>query len=148
MRCIISNNPMIPYTERKIAPLDCACLAEQNDILHARVCIYKSLVTMAGSLRATRPRSYTTEEAIDLLFSLDDGAELPTSLVEDVESDDGDGEEPDYVAEDGSSLLVPPELLGSVPNLFTDEPALRDSLLHLDSDLASEDVDNTTETGM
>lgn len=100
---------------------------------------------MAGSLRATRPRRYTTEEAVDLLFSLDDGAELPASLVEDVESDDGDGEEPDYVTEDGSNLLVPPELLGSVPNILTDEPALRDSLLHLDSDLASE---NTTETGM
>ena len=72
--------------------------------------IYKSSVTMAGSLRATRPRTYTTEEAIGLLFSLDDGAELRASLVEDVESDDGDGEEPDYIAEDGSSLLVPPSL--------------------------------------
>ena len=67
---------MILYTDQKIATLDCACLAEKNDILHVRVCIYRFSVAMAGSLRATRPRSYTTEEAVGLLFSLDDGTEL------------------------------------------------------------------------
>lgn len=105
---------------------------------------------MAGS---SWTRGYTAEEAADLLFLLDDGAELPASLLEDVESDDGDEKEPDYIGDDGTSLLVPPELLGSVPELFTDEPALRDSLLHLDNDLANSDVteqetnDDTTETG-
>ena len=81
---------------------------------------------MAGS---SWTQGYTAEEAADLLFLLDDGAELPASLLEDVESDDGDEKEPDYIGDDGTSLLVPPELLGSVPELFTDEPALRDSLL-------------------
>lgn len=60
-------------------------------------------------------------------------------------------EEPDYVAEDVISSPVPPELLGSVPELFTDEPALRGSLLNED-DLASSELseqetnDDTTES--
>lgn len=44
----------------------------------------------------------------------------PASLLEDVECDDGDEEEPDYIADDGTSLLVPPELLGSASEFFTD----------------------------
>ena len=75
-------------------------------------------------------QSSTADEAVDLLFSLEDGAQLPASLLEEVGGDDGDGKELDYMAEDGSSSLVMPELLHSLPELFTDEPALRDSLLN------------------
>ena len=56
------------------------------------------------------------------------------------------------MAEDGTSSLVPPELLGSVPELFTAEPVLRESLLTIDDDLASSELleqetnDDTTES--
>lgn len=76
---------------------------------------------MAERSRSSCSRNYTAEEAVDL--SLDDDAELPSYLVEDVESDDGDGGEADYVAEDGSSQLVPPELLSCASELVPVEPA-------------------------
>ena len=92
---------------------------------------------MAETSLSRPSKSYTANEAIDLLFSLEDGAQLPATLLKEVDSDDGDMEELDYVTEDGSGSLVPPELLvHSFPEVFTDEPALRDSLLNLDDDLA------------
>ena len=39
-------------------------------------------------------------------------------LVKDVDSDDGDAEEPDYICEDGSSQLIPSEFL-SEPGLHS-----------------------------
>ena len=48
------------------------------------------------------------------------------------------------MAEDGTSSLVPPELLGSVPELFTDEPALGDSLLNVDDNLTSLELSEQT----
>ena len=71
------------------------------------------------------------------IYGNDKSIPLRLNNLEEVESEDGDGEEPVYVAEDGTSSLVPPELLGSVPELLTDEPALRDSHLNVDDDLTS-----------
>ena len=85
-------------------------------------------------------RVYTAEEALDLFFSLDNGGELPSSILEDEDSDDGDTEEPDFVTEDGEGHLVPNDLLASATSILTepDEPALRDSLLYCDNDLAED----------
>ena len=51
-------------------------------------------------------RNNIADEAADLLYSLEDGTQLPASLLEIVDSDDGDGKEPDYLTEDGNNLLV------------------------------------------
>ena len=65
-------------------------------------------------------------------FSLDDGGELPPSILEDEDSDNGDTEEPDFVTEDGEGHLAPNDLLASTTLILTepDEPVLRDSLLY------------------
>ena len=98
----------------------------------------------------TEPRTsrirYTAEEALDLFFSLDDGGELPSGLLEDEDSDDGDTEEPDFVTGDGEGHLVPADLLASesFASVLTepDEPALRHSLLYFDDDLVGDDAED------
>ena len=104
------------------------------------------VVMAEKSSEARSSKSYTSDEAV--LFSLENGVQLPASLLEEV---DGDGEEPDYLAEDGSGSLVPPEFLRSLPELVTDEPTLRDSLLSLDEELArlefTEDPSASMKTG-
>ena len=44
------------------------------------------------------------------------------------------------MAEDGTSSLVPLELSGFVPELFPNEPPLRDSLLNVDDNLTSSEL--------
>ena len=61
---------------------------------------------MAESSEVRLSRNNIADEAADLLFSLEDGMQLPASLLEIVDSDDGDGKEPDYLTEDGNNLLV------------------------------------------
>ena len=61
--------------------------------------------------------------------------------MKDVDSDDGDAEEPDYICEDGSSQLIflsEPGLhsiTAVVEQITLDEPHLQDSLLLFDEDL-------------
>ena len=51
-------------------------------------------------------------------------------------------EEPDFVTEDSEGHPVPNDLLASATSILTepDEPALRDSLLYFDDDLAEDTV--------
>ena len=96
---------------------------------------------MAGSSLRGSSRRYATEEAVDLLYSLEDGALLVAWLLMDVDSDNGDIQELDiYLAEGDSGLLVLLEskLLVSVHfKLFIDKLVLRYSLLNSTKDLVS-----------
>ena len=61
--------------------------------------------------------------------------------MEDIESDDGDVEEADYISSTSEALLVSRSVLQSCATSEedTDEPTLRDSLLLLDEDLCELD---------
>ena len=90
---------------------------------------------------------HTAEEALALIDDDTDLANLCAGDLEDAESDDGDVEEADYIrlSATGRAELVPLSARGSgmTTGMFEeDEPALRDSLLLLDTDL--EDLDHDT----
>ena len=90
---------------------------------------------------------HTAEEALALIDDDTDLANLCAGDIqlEDAESDDGDVEEADYISATGRAELVPLSARGSgmTTGMFEeDEPALRDSLLLLDTDL--EDLDHDT----
>ena len=91
---------------------------------------------------------YTAEEALALIDDDTDLANLCAGDLEDAESDDGDVEEADYISATGRAELVPLSARGSGMNtgMFEeDEPALRDSLLLLDTDLEDPDHDTSME---
>ena len=92
-------------------------------------------------------RLYSVDEVVAFM-NLDHSDIDQEDLVKDVDSDDGDAEEPDYICEDGSSQLIPSEFLSEpglhsitavVEQITLDEPHLQDSLLLLDDDLLTYD---------
>ena len=91
---------------------------------------------------------YTAEEALALIDDDTDLVNLCAGDLEDAESNDGDVEEADYISATGRAELVPLSARGSgmTTGMFEeDEPALRDSLLLLDTDLEDPDHDNSME---
>ena len=80
----------------------------------------------------------SVEEVVNLLDDEEDLAEIgEQSLDHESDSEDGDTEEADYVSASGTAELIPAGLqrTSSIPD--DDEPAFQDSLLFLDSTLAS-----------
>ena len=102
----------------------------------------------------SKRKRYTVDEAADLIDDDDDLADIQASDFIDTASEDGDVEEADYVSASGEAELVSHRLLSSGMSAImedAEEPALRDSLLLLDSDLGeiddpmSESMDETGE---
>ena len=73
-----------------------------------------------------------------------DQSDVSSSLFDDVDSDDGNSAEPDY---NGRGEVVSSELLSNefLLSVFVEEPATRDLMLLLDSELIENEVDEVVE---
>ena len=92
----------------------------------------------------SRPR-YTADEAATLIAGSDDLGDIQASNLEDAETDDGEVEVADYVTSSGMAEVLSHHVLHFQPTLEddADEPAFRNSLLLLDSDLHESDEAET-----
>jgi hypothetical protein len=131
-------------TEYALLSIYIALYRHSRDVL--TVYFYIKILKNHAVKKMARYR-YTVDEAVNVIAGDDDLGDINASDLEDIESDDGDVEEADYISSSGEAHLVSHRVLQSriACEEDDDEPALRDSLLLLDEDLCESD-DETTRT--